>query len=141
MSANKTALSMNKAALLKIKHALLKKCHLKAENIPWGYARCFNDTCKRKDTCMHYLARVLTNQQERHIGQAVYPTAWQESECPCYMEKRLARKAWGFSHLYDNVPHYRKAEARQRVRSYFKRHGTLLSFSSRRKQAHTQATG
>lgn len=110
---------MNKAALLKIKSALLKKCHLKAENIPWGYARCFNDTCKRKDTCMHYLARVLTNQQERHIGQAVYPTAWQESECPCYMEKRLARKAWGVSRLYDNVPHYRKAEARQRVRSYF----------------------
>ena len=49
---------------------------LKAKDIPMGYARCFNDACNRKDTCMHYQARLLTNQQERHIGQAVYPTAW-----------------------------------------------------------------
>ena len=77
----------------------MEEKELKAENIPWGYARCFNDTCKCKDTCMHHLARVLTNQQDRFIG--------------------LVRKAWGFSHLYDNVPKYHKAEARQRVRSYF----------------------
>ena len=49
----------------------------------------------------------------------MYPTAWQQDECPCYREKKLVRKAWGFSHLYDNVPHYQKAEARQCVRSYF----------------------
>ena len=72
----------------------MEEKELKAKDIPMGYARCFNDACKRKDTCMHYLARVLTNQQERHIGQAVYPTAWQEGECPCYKEKRLVRKAW-----------------------------------------------
>ena len=97
----------------------MEEKELKAKDIPGGYARCFNDTCKRKDTCMHHLARVLTNQQDRFIGQAVYPTAWQKDECPCYCEKKQVRKAWGFSHLYDNVPHYRKAEARQRVRSYF----------------------
>ena len=47
----------------------MEEKELKAKDIPMGYARCFNDACKRKETCMHYLARVLTNQQERHIGQ------------------------------------------------------------------------
>ena len=46
----------------------MEEKELKAENIPWGYARCFNDACKRKDTCMHYLAKVLTNQQDRFTG-------------------------------------------------------------------------
>ena len=59
---------------------------LKAKDIPMGYALCFNDACNRKDTCMHYLANMLTNQQERFIGQAVYPTAWQNGECRCYCE-------------------------------------------------------
>ncbi len=67
----------------------MEEKELKAKDIPMGYARCFNDACKRRDTCMHYLANVLTNQQERFIGQAVYPTAWQKGECRCYCEKRL----------------------------------------------------
>ena len=97
----------------------MEEKELKVKDIPWGYARCFNDACKRKDTCMHYLARVLTNQLDWFIGQAVFPTAWQDGECRCYREKRLVRKAWGFSHLYDNVPRHQKAEARHCVRSYF----------------------
>ncbi len=36
---------------------------LKAKDIPMGYALCFNDACNRKDTCMHYQANMLTNQQ------------------------------------------------------------------------------
>ena len=41
----------------------MEEKELKAKDIPMGYARCFNDACKRRDTCMHYLANVLTNQQ------------------------------------------------------------------------------
>ena len=93
----------------------MEEKELKAKDIPWGYTRCFNDACKRKDTCMHYLANVLSNQQDRFTGMSVYPTAWLQDECPCYCEKKLVRKAWGFSHLYDNVPKYHKAEARCRV--------------------------
>ena len=92
---------------------------LKAKDIPMGYALCFNDACNRKDTCMHYLAQVLTSHQDQHIGQAIYPTAWQKGDCPCYCEKKLIKKAWGFSNLYDNVPRHKIAEARQCVRSYF----------------------
>lgn len=91
---------------------------LKVKDIPWGYALCFNDACNCKDTCMHYHAGLLKG-QERYTGPAVYPAAWQEGDCRCYLEKRLVQKAWGFSHLYDNVPRYQRAEARQCVRSYF----------------------
>ena len=106
-------------SMMKVKTKMnMKEKELKAEDIPWGYALCFNDACNRKGSCMHYQARLL-NVQDRHTGQAVYPTAWQQGECPCYCEKRMVKKAWGFKHLYDNVPKYFKTEARRRVRSYF----------------------
>ena len=91
---------------------------LKANDIPWGYALCFNDACGLKDKCMHYQARLLKS-EGRYIGQAVYPTAWQDGECRCFREKKLAKKAWGFAKLYQNVPYHQRADARQCVRSYF----------------------
>ena len=41
----------------------MEEKELKAKDIPMGYARCFNDACKRRDTCMHYLANVLWRKQ------------------------------------------------------------------------------
>ena len=79
---------------------------------------CFNDACGLKDKCMHYQARLL-KAEGRYIGQAVYPTAWLDGGCRCFCEKKLVKKAWGFSQLYKNVPHYQRAEARHCVRSYF----------------------
>ena len=84
----------------------MEEKELKAKDIPMGYALCFNDACNRKDTCMHYLAQVLTSHQD-------------QGDCPCYCEKKLIKKAWGFSNLYDNVPRHKIAEVRQCVRSYF----------------------
>ena len=97
----------------------MEEIELKAKDIPWGYAQCFNDACNHKDTCMHYQAWLLSNQKNRFIGKAVYPSAWQGGDCRCYCEKKLIKQAWGFEHLYDNVAEYRKAEAREYVRSYF----------------------
>ena len=97
----------------------MENTELKAKDIPMGYARCFNDACNRKGNCMHYHARLLTGKQERHLGQAVYPTAWQDGECKYFREKRFVQKAWGFTHLYDNVPQRDKADARRCVRSFF----------------------
>ena len=96
----------------------MENIELKEKDIPAGYALCFNDACHRKATCMHHQARLL-KAQGHSTGQAVYPTAWQDGECSCYQEKGLVGMAWGFSHLYDNVPKYLRAEARQRVRAYF----------------------
>ena len=57
----------------------------------------------------------------RYTGSAVFPTAWQNGECKCFREKRLVRKAWGFNHLYDNIPQRQRAEARQSVHAFFGR--------------------
>ena len=91
---------------------------LKNENIPWDSSLCFNDACGQKDQCMHYQARLL-KAEGRYIGQAVYPTAWQEGECRCFREKKLVQMAWGFSQIYKNVPFHQRAKARQCVSNYF----------------------
>ena len=69
---------------------------------------------------MHYQAR-LTLPEGRYHGPAVYPIARQNGECKSFREKRFIQKAWGFTHLYDNIPQRDKAEARYRVRSLFSR--------------------
>ena len=78
---------------------------LKESDIPMGYELCFNGGCADKDTCMHYQAMLLTS-ADRYKGNAVFPTAWQDGKCRCYHEKKLVKKAWGFTNLYNNVPHY-----------------------------------
>lgn len=87
-------------------------------DIPMGYPLCFNDECAKKACCMHYQARMLMP-ENRYYGSAIYPTAWQNDECKCFCEKRMVRKAWGFTHLYNHVPQRDVAEARRCVRSYF----------------------
>ena len=68
---------------------------------------------------MHYQAQLI-QQEDRPYGPCVYPTAWQNGgDCKCFREKRLVEKAWGFTHLYDNVPKNLRAEARRRVQSFF----------------------
>ena len=90
------------------------------QDIPMGYPLCFNDECAKKACCMHYQARLLLP-KGIHKGSAIYPTAWKDGECKYFREKRFVKKAWGFTHLYDNVPQRDKAEARHAVRSLFSR--------------------
>ena len=72
----------------------MEEKELKVKDIPWGYALCFNDACSLKDKCLHHLARLMRS-DGRDIGQAVFPTAWQDGECRCFREKKLVKKAWG----------------------------------------------
>ena len=96
----------------------MEERELKAEDIPMGYPLCFNSECADKDKCMHYQARLLMP-KDRYSGSAVYPTAWEDGKCQCFREKKLVKKAWGFTKLYDNVPHWQRAEARQCVHALF----------------------
>ena len=91
---------------------------LKYENLPYGFQVCFNSDCKLRETCMHYQAGLL-QPAEKLSGHAVFPQAWKSGTCKCYLEKKIVRKAWGFSRIYRNVPHNQKAEARMYVKSYF----------------------
>lgn len=91
---------------------------LKAKDIPRSYPLCFNGDCAERENCLHYKAGLL-KAEGRCCGVAVFPTAWEGGTCKCFRENKMARMAWGFSKLYDNVPKYKKAVARQAVRSYF----------------------
>lgn len=91
---------------------------LKVEEIPWGYPLCFNKECADKDKCMHYQAWLLMP-RDRYSGAAVFPTAWEDGKCRCFREKKLVKKAWGFTRLYENVPQRDKAEARRCVHALF----------------------
>ena len=91
---------------------------LKYENLPYGFKVCFNSDCKLRETCMHYQAGLL-QPADKLSGHAVFPQAWKSGTCKCYLEKKIVRKAWGFSRIYRNVPHNQKAEARMYVKSYF----------------------
>ena len=96
----------------------MEEKELKAKDIPMGYELCFNSACADKDKCMHYQAMLLTS-ADRYKGQAVFPTAWQSGNCRCYREKKLVKKAWGFSGLYKNVDSRDRTAARRSVSSYF----------------------
>ena len=91
---------------------------LKYENLPYGFQVCFNNDCKLRETCMHYQAGLL-QPADKLSGHAVFPQAWKSGTCKCYLEKKIIKKAWGFSRIYRNVPQKEKAEARMYVKSYF----------------------
>ena len=88
------------------------------QDVPAKFPLCFNGDCAKKACCMHYQAGLLLPEGRQH-GPAIYPTAWQDGECKCFREKRLVQKAWGFTHIYDNVPQRDRAEARRCVRLLF----------------------
>lgn len=96
----------------------MEEKELKAADIPCTYSLCFNDNCACKDDCMHYQAKLLVA-GERYKGNAIYPTAWKDGNCIYYKKKQMVQKAWGFTHLYDNVPARQRADARQAVHSVF----------------------
>ena len=91
---------------------------LEMKNIPWGYELCFNDNCQQREKCLHYLARQVQT-KEQLGGPAVYPAAWKSGACKRFSENKQVQKAWGFTSIYKNVPHYQRSEARQCVKNYF----------------------
>jgi len=93
---------------------------LEIKNIPYGYPLCFNEECLLRDKCMHYQAYLLKSGTQL-AGSAIYPEAWKNGKCQRFNEVKMVKKAWGFTRIYNNVPHYQKAEARQRVMNYFSR--------------------
>ena len=91
---------------------------LESKNIPHGYALCFNEDCQLRKKCLHYQAYLL-KATDRLGGPAIYPDAWKSGQCRRFNEAKLVRKAWGFTHIYNNVPHRDQTDARANVRTYF----------------------
>ena len=96
----------------------MKEKQLTQYDFPMGYAVCFNSECTLKEQCLHHQAYLL-RRDDRTSGPAIYPEAWKDGQCKRYSEDLLVKKAWGFSQIYDNVPHYKRAEAHRCVMNYF----------------------
>ena len=98
----------------------LMENQLNSKNIPSGYKLCFNEECQQRNRCMHYQAWLLKPETQLG-GPAIYPDAWKNGQCLRFNEIKQVTKAWGFTHIYDNVPHYLRSEARRKVMNYFSR--------------------
>ena len=96
----------------------LMEKQLESKNIPYGYKLCFNESCPLRDKCLHYQAYLL-KPADRIGGPAIYPDAWKNGQCQRFNEAKQVQKAWGFTHIYDNVPHHLRASARRCVSNYF----------------------
>lgn len=88
------------------------------KNISSNYELCFNESCELHHKCMHYQA-YLHKPENRCGGPAVYPSAWKDGTCRSFREDKPVQMAWGFSRIYDNVPHHLTTEARRCVMNYF----------------------
>ena len=62
----------------------------------------------------------ITDMEEKELKAKDIPWGYPLCfKCRCFREKKLVKKAWGFTRLYDNVPHWQRAEARQCVHALF----------------------
>ena len=92
---------------------MTKNYSFKFEEVPYGWALCFNDNCERKDTCLRCQAAQLAAEVARsktRQAMCVTPLAYSDGDCSEYVEMATERLAWGFTHFYDHVQkvHYLK---------------------------------
>lgn len=69
------------------------------------YTLCFNDQCPKAENCLrHSITQYNTAQNIRLsvINPLCYPEAGKE--CPHFRTNKKIRIAWGFKHLYDDMP-------------------------------------
>lgn len=75
-------------------------------DVPNGWAICFNIECPMKDNCLrHLVAEQAANKapKEYETALCVTPLACLDSECRLFADIKTERMAWGFNHLYDHV--------------------------------------
>lgn len=69
-----------------------------------GWYYCFNAECPRTAECICYISsRFLP--EDKDYGNAIYPRALRDGKCRHFMRARVEQRAWGMTHLYDNVKH------------------------------------
>ena len=90
-----------------------KSFSFKYEEVPYGWAMCFNDNCERRESCLRRQAAELSAEvapKERRQTMCVTPLAYVGGSCTEYKALKTERLAWGFNHLYDKVlkAHYQK---------------------------------
>lgn len=73
--------------------------------IPFGFARCYQERCPLKETCLRYYS-AQHEESEAHSVLIVNPRLIPEdaSKCAYYKGMKKIRVAWGLKHLFDEVP-------------------------------------
>jgi len=72
------------------------------EEVPEGWALCFNSECPRHESCLRWLAAQQAP-QELTVARCVTPLAQQGGKCRHFATTEKLRYARGFSKIYDKV--------------------------------------
>ncbi|MBR0489054.1 MAG: hypothetical protein IJJ68_02480 [Prevotella sp.] len=75
-------------------------------DVPNGWAMCFNNECPMKDNCLrHLVAEQAADKAPKDHKTALCVThlAYQDGDCELFAEIKTERMVWGFDHLYDHV--------------------------------------
>ena len=54
------------------------------------------------------------------VGNAIFPTAYKSNGCRFYVTPTISTLSWGFSRLFDNVPHKSVMQLRNDMKRYFR---------------------
>lgn len=95
----------------------MKENEFDFKRVPAGYQLCFHHQCPMHERCMHFVAGQHVT-ADRPCGQAIYPSAFQNDTCQFFRESDVKQMAWGFTHIYKNLPHYMRGAARRSVQSH-----------------------
>lgn len=73
--------------------------------IPFGFARCYQERCPLKETCLRYYLAQHEGSEANSV-LIVNPRLIPEdaSKCAYYKGMKKIRVAWGLKHLFDEVP-------------------------------------
>lgn len=85
--------------------------------IPPHWAYCFNQSCPMADKCIRQVSTRLIP-ADLQQGQAIFPSALHDGTCSYLQQATIATLAWGFSKLYDAMPHGEMKEAKRTVMEY-----------------------
>lgn len=98
--------------------------------VPSTFPLCFNSSCPRRTTCLHYEAGQNIPSRVTS-GCAIYPTALTiDGTCPYYRENVKVKLAYGFNTLYANVKKKDISQIRERLIAYVGNRTSYYRFNS-----------
>ena len=80
----------------------MEKNELKWEDVPRGWALCFNSECAMREGCLRFKAGELAP-EEMTVCPCVTPKALKDGECRHFVPTEKVEFARGFRHIYDQV--------------------------------------
>ena len=83
----------------------------------WHY--CFHTACPQASTCFRQISTKYIP-EDSVVGNAIFPTAYKSNGCRFYVTPTISTLSWGFSRLFDNVPHKSVMQLRNDMKRYFR---------------------